>query len=1221
MKRCPTRPELEEFLEETLPSSEAERIARHVSDCGDCQAQLERLTDSTEISSVRLRAAPPLPESSVAFLERLKQADSASLGGGRGGRRGVDAAELKPPEIEGYHIHEILGRGGMGVVYRAEQIGLNRTVALKMILAGPHASPRDHARFRQEAEAAARLHHPNIVQVFDVGESEGRPYFALEYVAGGSLAKHLRGDPQAVRPTVWLVEQLAEAVDYAHRHGVVHRDLKPANILIADFGAADSRTGDAGLALSDSQLQAAFRNTAIPKITDFGLAKRLGEKEGGTLTGEVLGTPSYMAPEQASGKGQGVGRAADVYALGAILYEMLTGRPPFKGAAPIDTVIQVLHEEPVRPTSLRPDLPRDLETICLKCLEKEPRKRYARASDLADDLHRFRQGKPILARPVGVLERGVKWARRRPLSAALVGGIILVTTLGFAGVVWQWHEATLARDVALQEKRQKELQTLVAENALREAEAARGKEADARERARASLYFSRIARSQLQWRVNDLAGALHTLDSCRPLVTPIDRRGWEWFYLNGLFHSELVGLAHPRSGDAGSVAFRADGERIAAILGDAGHESQARADVRIWSARDGSLVRSLRLPGTWQRLAYRADGQEIALASADGFLRVIDAETGEDRFRRRVHSGAILGIAYSPNGKALVTASWDRTAEVCDARTGEVKQTLRGHTDRVQAALFHPDGKRVATAGWDGAVKVWDIETGEQTGEFLGHKGPVYCVAFSPDGKLLASAGSNGNLKIWELAAGRTIQSLTGHAGSVLDLHFSPDGRYLAYGGGDGTVRVWDVESGIEGVLFRGHAAPVESVRFSPDGQRLVSSSPGDGTVKVWDYTRHPRFATFAHARSDIEAISFHPGANDLLTFTVAGRLQRWDAVTGVLLDEHDVQMGEGPPMLATFDPSGRRLAFRSRENPRSVIVWDTSWCRAVYQLEGHAASIACLRFSSDGRRLVTCANETRPKGAGCEIKVWDMADGQRIGSLDREGGIAAAVFDPEARLVALAKKGGDVTVIDLTTQALLHRVSAHVGDTAAVAFSPDGKLLASAGLDDRTVKIWTVAALGGGNVRPLRTSAPPMIGDLAFAPDGRRLAAVSRDLVQVWDSATGQDVLTLRGAPQRHWDPPFNPRLAFSADGNRLAASNWNETISVWDADMPDDPAEFPAYQARRRVAADQRATFWHLQEAQHCLEHKNPAAARFHLGQLEGKKLSPMLETLKQRVEKALN
>lgn len=351
------------------------------------------------------------------------------------------------PEVAGYEILGLLGRGGMGVVYRARQLGLDRTVALKMILTGFQAGPKDLARFRAEAAALARLQHPNIVQIYDVGETGSRPYFVFEFVAGGSLAQYLQGRPQPVRPAAQLVNTLARAVQVAHANSVIHRDLKPANILLRD--EREDATGESVEAGSLAPRLASL----TPKITDFGLAKFDGgdgeapSPRGHTATGDLLGTPNYMAPEQAMVPRQPVGPAADIYALGAILYELLTGRPPFVGETPLATVMHVLNNEPVPVTSLQPNVPRDLETICLKCLRKEPRRRYGSALELAEDLQRFLRDEPIRARPVSTPEMLFRWVRRHPAPAGLLATGLLAPAVAL--ITMSLLSARLVRSNAL----------------------------------------------------------------------------------------------------------------------------------------------------------------------------------------------------------------------------------------------------------------------------------------------------------------------------------------------------------------------------------------------------------------------------------------------------------------------------------------------------------------------------------------------------------------------------------------------------------------------------------------------------------------------------------------------------------------------------------------------------------------------------------------------------
>jgi serine/threonine protein kinase len=460
MPFCPSDEKLSHLLTDTLTTTERDTLARHVEGCAPCQDKLARLAGSPATESWRraeqLARGSEAEERVVRRLKRVRP-PSGDAGPDRVARPAGDSPHSRDhlPAVPGYELLGELGRGGMGVVYKARQLALQRTVAVKMVLTGPHVGPKDLARFRAEAEVIARLRHPNIVQIHDVGEVAGRPYLVLEFVAGGSLARHLQGRPHPVRPAAQLIETLARAVHAAHASGVVHRDLKPANILISD----ESLIGDESPVTSDennpgSDLVTRHSSLVTPKITDFGVAKCAdGEGEAlglrsPTATGEVLGTPNYMAPEQAMVPRQPVGPAADVYALGAILYELLTGRPPFRGESPLDTVLQVLHNEPIPVTCLQPNVPRDLETICLKCLRKEPHKRYGSALELAEDVRAFLRGDPIRARPVGVTEKLWRWVRRHPLPAGLLAAGLLAPVVAL--IALSLLSARLVRSAALE---------------------------------------------------------------------------------------------------------------------------------------------------------------------------------------------------------------------------------------------------------------------------------------------------------------------------------------------------------------------------------------------------------------------------------------------------------------------------------------------------------------------------------------------------------------------------------------------------------------------------------------------------------------------------------------------------------------------------------------------------------------------------------------------------
>jgi eukaryotic-like serine/threonine-protein kinase len=1033
-----------------------------------------------------------------------------------------------------YELVREINRGGMGVVFRARQMSLNRNVALKMILAGQLANDNDVKRFYTEAEAAANLDHPGIVPIFEVGQHEGQHYFSMGFVEGQSLSQRLADGPLPSREAAELIQRVSEAIEYAHQHGVIHRDLKPANILLDQNGN--------------------------PRVTDFGLAKKIQGDSGLTGSGQIMGTPSYMPPEQAGSKRGEVGPAADVYALGATLYALVTGRPPFQAATPMDTVIQVISDEPVPPRRLNASIPLDLETICLKCLEKETGKRYASAAALADDLGRYLAGEPIVARPVTSLERAVKWARRRPAIAGLLGLVTLVTALGLGGVLWQWRAAVRARHVADQENRNAKNQAVLAEQARQEAEQARAKEGVQTELAEQRLYDVRMSFVQRSW--EDYNGTLlhqELVDQLPANQGGINRRGFEWFYWQRKMSQGHITLTWHHGG-VDSVAFSPDGKQLASTSRD--------GMVKVSNAATGQLIRffgadsfafDIRQPDEqWHQVVIYArsenpfyptsvvfspDGRRLAAGGRermDRTVKVWDAATGQEIRTFIGHINEARAVSFSPNGQWLASAGSDGTVKVWDAVTGQEIRTLKGHTNGVTGVAFSPDGQRLASASSDRSVKLWDAGTGQEIRTLMGHTSYVSSVAFSPDGQRLASASEDRTVKVWDAVTGQEIRTLIGHTAAVTSVAFSPDSKRVAAAGLDQTVKVWDAVTGQEIRTLKGHTNVVTSVAFSPDGQRLASASY-DRSVKLWDAVPAQETLTFTGHTLPVVSVAFSPDGQRLASASSDNTVKVWDAATG---QEIRTLKGHTDGVNSvSFSPDGQRLASAGSDN--TVKVWDAVTGQEIRTLMGHTAAVSSVAFSPDSQRLASAS-----MSMDNTVKVWDATTGQVIRTLKHHHWIMSVAFSPDGQRLASAE-GGDRTVMvwDAATGQGIRTLKGHIGLVHSLAFSPDGQRLASAS-SDNTVKVWDAAT--GQETFNLK-GHHGQVFSVAFSPDGRRLASASEDsTVKLWDAATGQETLTLKG------HSGLVVCVAFSPDGERIASAGQDKTLKVWDArPLASDPAK----------------------------------------------------------------
>ncbi len=1002
-----------------------------------------------------------LHEKSAAITDPVfLQENSQSLGS-------PDGTEAQTSsKIGTYHVIGERARGAVGTVYKTRHAELERTVALKVF--PPRASSGFDQAFTDEAKTLAKLHHPNIVQLYETGSTpEGQAYLALEWIDGKSLAEELDSGLPAWRESAELLIKAAEAVHFAHQSGIVHRDLKPGNILLTSNG--------------------------IPKVSDFGLARWIHDEAPDTSGAVVQGTPSYMAPEQVRDSAS-AGPAADVYSLGAILYELLTGRPPYLSDTPVETLRQVVTEDPIHPLTLQPSAPKDLANIALKCLAKKTDARYASAAELAEDLRHFLNDQPVIARPIPLWERSWKWARRQPAQATLLGLAIVIPLLLYISGIWYVAWLREARNDADQQRKIAQQQKLLVQQQL--------------EKQRRLAYTLQVGRAY-SIHQRSPATALSLLDN-QSVCSP-DLREFSWRLVN-----HLIPRAQRTFQNGKLAAWSPDGKKIA--MGGANGQLAIRS-AKNWQTE--IVSQKSKLSGM-RSIAWSKDGNKIA--TGDGNKTILwQASTGKIIATLPNTGAPVISLTFSPDSKYLVSVGFRPGTVLLWNLNDKSSRPLLESNDYLHSAAFSPDGSLLAITGETEGVRLFETTSWNPV-RHLKLEGAGAFLEFSRDGSQLAVGAWEKGTDLYNTSTWQVAHHLPIQLSRVRALDFSPDDSLLATANQDASVQIWDLSTHQEIQIRRGHSRVVWSVDFSPDGKRIATGSK-DGSVKIWNTKpASPNPETLYHADERILSL----GISAVDETLIAG-----DASTAIYQSGQATPSGSGEPAIrSAVSNDGTRIAFTLLENKLKLVQLKQPGSAKFIHLVAQSDALA---FSQGDQEIAVGFRD----GA---IHCFDFATGEATRQFETRSSVTALAWSPDDRFIYVGHSNGSLSRINLTDKAAspLH-VQGHHEAVRAFAFSPDGKLFASGGED----ALILILSTDDHSIRHRLDQHTHNVNSITFSPDGRTLASGTGDRwvlspgeVNLWDVVTGQKIITLENQ---------SGPVAFSPDGTRLYTSTEDNEIRVW--------------------------------------------------------------------------